>query len=262
MVKRFPNSFWFLGTSTQGAHALVEVLDKLKAKGLGTNVAMVSVADQFGIELSTAARPALEAAGFKLVYDKSYPITTQDFAPIINEAKAANPDAFIAFSYPPDTFGLTGASIVLGFNPGVFYTAVGTAFPVYHDNFKDNVEGVMGVGGVDPSTPAMQAYFKHHKEVTGAEADRWASPVTYASLQILQQAIEKVGSLDKQAISDAIKTGEFDTVLGKVKMTDNIRENVWWAGQWQGGEFYGLAPTSIPGAKEPLYPKPAWKPAP
>ena len=58
---------------------------------------------------------------------------------------------------------------------------------------------------------------------------------------------------------DAIKTGEFDTVLGKVKMVDNIRQDVWWAGQWQGGEFYGLGPTSIAGAKEPLFPKPDWK---
>jgi len=259
MVKRFPNSFWFLGTSSQGADALVEVLNKLKAKGLGTNIAMVSVADQFGIELSKAARPALDKAGFKLVYDKSYPVTTQDFAPIINEAKAANPDAFVAFSYPPDTFGLTGTAIALGFNPKVFYTAVGTAFMVYKDQFKDNVDGVMGVGGVNPDTPEMQAYFKHHKEVTGQDADRWASPVTYASLQILQQAIEKVGSLDKQKIADAIKAGEFDTVLGKVKMVNNIRQDVWWAGQWQGGEFYGLGPTSIAGAKEPLFPKPDWK---
>jgi branched-chain amino acid transport system substrate-binding protein len=83
--------------------------------------------------------------------------------------------------------------------------------------------------------------------------------VTYASLQILQQAIEKVGSLDKQKIADAIKAGEFDTVLGKVKMVNNIRQDVWWAGQWQGGEFYGLGPTSIAGAKEPLFPKPDWK---
>jgi branched-chain amino acid transport system substrate-binding protein len=220
---------------------------------------MVSVADQFGIELSKAARPAFEKAGFKLVYDKSYPVTTQDFAPIINEAKAANPDAFVAFSYPPDTFGLTGTAMALGFNPKVFYTAVGTAFMVYKDQFKDNVDGVMGVGGVNPDTPEMQAYFKHHKEVTGQDADRWASPVTYASLQILQQAIEKVGSLDKQKIADAIKAGEFDTVLGKVKMANNIRQDVWWAGQWQGGEFYGLGPTSIAGAKEPLFPKPDWK---
>jgi branched-chain amino acid transport system substrate-binding protein len=34
---------------------------------------------------------------------------------------------------------------------------------------------------------------------------------------------------------------------------------VWWVGQWQGGEFVGLAPTKYEGAKPPLFPKPAWK---
>src|SRR5581483_9394971 len=50
--QRWPNSFWMLGTSTQGANALVEVLNKLKAAGkINNKIAMVSVADAFGIEL-------------------------------------------------------------------------------------------------------------------------------------------------------------------------------------------------------------------
>ena len=48
---------------------------------------------------------------------------------MIKDAMAANPDIFVAFSYPPDTFGLTDAAKVVGFNPKVFYVGVGTAFP-------------------------------------------------------------------------------------------------------------------------------------
>ena len=40
---------------------------------------------------------------------------------------ATGADTFVAFSYPPDTIGLTDAAKVLGYNPKVFYTAVGTA---------------------------------------------------------------------------------------------------------------------------------------
>ena len=78
--------------------------------------------------------------------------------------------------------------------------------------------------------------------MTGQEPDRWASPVTYASLEILQQAIERVGKIDNAAIIDEIQTGTFDTVAGKIKLDKNVNTNVWWAGQWQNGEFYGLAP--------------------
>jgi branched-chain amino acid transport system substrate-binding protein len=46
--------------------------------------------------------------------------------------------------------------------------------------------------------------------------------------------------------------------MGKIKLADNIMPVVWWVGQWQKGEFVGLAPTSYEGAKSPLFPKPDW----
>ncbi|KAB2866836.1 MAG: ABC transporter substrate-binding protein [Bauldia sp.] len=259
MGKRWPNSFWMLGTSTMGANALVEVLNKLKADG---KIAMVSVADAFGIELSAAAKPALEAAGFELVMDESYPITTQDFSQLISSAKGSGADTFVAFSYPPDTFGLTGASIAGGYNPPAFYTAVGTAFPIYKDQlFHDNVDGVLGIGGVNVDDPKFEDYRERHLDVTGQEPDRWASPITYASIEILQQAIERVGEIDREAIIKEIQTGTFDTVAGPIKLDQNVDPNVWWAGQWQDGDFHGLAPAAMAGARGPAAPKPAWKAA-
>ena len=77
---------------------------------------MAAVGDQFGIEQSTAAREGLKKAGFNIVYDKSYPFGTQDLQPIVKDAQAANPDVFVAFSYPPDTIGSTDQSKIAGFN--------------------------------------------------------------------------------------------------------------------------------------------------
>ncbi len=262
LVKRWPNSFWFLGTSKPGGDSLVEVLDKLRKEGkIGSKIAMVAVSDQFGVELSTAARDSFKKANFELVYDKSYPIGTQDLQPMIKEVQALNPDAFVAFSYPPDTIGITETARVLNFNPKVFYTAVGTAFPLYKQRFAANSEGVMGIGGWNADSPALKDYLKRHVEATGKEPDRWASPVTYVSLQILQQAIERVGKIDREAVIKEIQTGTFDTIMGKVKLENNIMPTVWWVGQWQGGEFYGLAPTRYEGARQPVVPKPAWKAA-
>jgi branched-chain amino acid transport system substrate-binding protein len=259
MAKRWPNSFWFLGPSKAGAAALAEVLGKLKSEGkIGAKVAMISVADAFGIELATAARASFKTAGPELALDKTYPIGTQDMQALLKDAMATGADTFVAFSYPPDTIGITDAARVLNYNPKVYYTAVGTAFPVFKGKFGASAEGVMGVGGWNVDSPALQAYFKRHTEVIGREPDRWASPVTYVSLQMLQQAIERVGSIDRAAIIKELQTGTFDTIMGKIKLADNIMPVVWWVGQWQKGEFVGLAPTSYEGAKSPLFPKPDW----
>lgn len=262
LAKRWPNSFWLLGTSAGAANTLVDLLVKLRGEGkIGDTVAMVSVADGFGIDLSGAARPALAKAKFKLAYDKTYPVGTQDLSPLVNEAKALNPDVFIAFSYPPDTLGLTEQARIAGFNPKIFYTGVGTAFPLYKGKFGANTEGVMGIGGWNGDSPAIKDYLARHKAASanGAEPDRWASAVTYASLQMLQQAIERVGKIDRAAVIKDLQTGTFDTVIGKVKLENNLPTKYWWVGQWQGGEFYGVGPATNEGARTPIVPKPAWK---
>src|SRR5688572_12498284 len=114
LAKRWQNATFWLGTSAQISAGLVELLGKLRTEGkIGGNVAMASVTDQFGIELSTAARDALKKGNFTLVYDKTYPPGTQDLQPVLSEAMRTNPDVFIAFSYPPDTLALTEQSRVL-----------------------------------------------------------------------------------------------------------------------------------------------------
>ena len=95
----------------------------------------------------------------------------------------------------------------------------------------------MGIGGSNADLPGIKKYIQHHKEVMGREPDRWASPITYASLQVLQQAIEKVGKIDREAVIKEINTGTFDTIIGKIQLKDNLYKGVWAVGQWQGDEL-------------------------
>jgi branched-chain amino acid transport system substrate-binding protein len=258
-ASRWPNSFWMLGTSTQLANGIVSTLVKMKDKGdIGNKVALVNVADAFGLELVAVAKPALTAAGFEIVYETSYPLGTQDLAPVISGAKAAAPDAFIAFSYPGDTFALTEQAQVQNLEVGVFYTGVGTAFPPFAARFKEAANGIMGIGGINNEDPTVKAYIDLHKKDLGADPDYWASATTYAGLQILGQAIEKAGSLDKATVVAAIKGGTFDTVIGPVSMPDNVNPNVWTVGQWDNGVFKAVAAEGLSVSAEPVK-KAGWK---
>lgn len=258
-AKRWDKSFWFLGGGSDYAEALAEVLAAARDKGaINAKVAMVSVADGFGIDLVKAARPALESAGFELVYDKTYPLGTSDFAALINEAQASGADSFVAFSYPPGTFAMTKQAQVANFNPKIFYGGVGVAFPVYQQMNGENVAGVMSLGGVDVTSKEITDYFARHEAINGQPPDSWASAVTYTSLQVLQQAIERRG-LDRAAVAKEIASGSFDTILGTIKMENNQLRDLWWAGQWQNGAFVGVAPANKAGASTAVIPKPAWK---
>jgi branched-chain amino acid transport system substrate-binding protein len=236
----------------------VDIVKKAVSDGkIGKRVAMVNVADAFGIELANAARPRFKKAGLEIVYDKSYPLGTQDLSPVINAAKAANPDAFVAWSYPPDTFGLVEQAKIQGLNAKVFYTAVATAFPAFGGKFGKSTEGILGAGGIYQDAPEMQAYLKAHLEVTGKPADFWASPVVYSTLQVLEKAIEGVGSKDRKAVIAYIKNNTFDTVLGPLRYKNQNNEVFWTVGQWQSGKYNGVASTGRPGAK-PIIDKAPW----
>ena len=60
-VERWPNSFWLLGTSRQLAMGMVSALERMREAGeIGNRVALVHVADAFGLELMSAGKPALD----------------------------------------------------------------------------------------------------------------------------------------------------------------------------------------------------------
>ena len=241
LVKKYPNFFMFQSSTTNYAKGAIGVLKKLKDSGqIGNKVAAVNVGDDFGIELANAGRPLFKEAGFEIVYDKSYPLGTQDYTPVIKAAKAANPDAFVAWSYPPDTFGLAEAAKIEGLNVKAYYCAVGCAFQGFSLKNGAAAENILGAGGV-VDLPEIRDFYKRHKEVTKVDADYWGSPFYYSMLQMLTQCIEAVGSMDRMAIADRIRKGKFKTLIGEVELPGQLIDKVYTVGQWQGGFFNAVS---------------------
>lgn len=258
-VERWKRSFWFLGGGSDYAGALAKLLSgQVEAGTINNKVAMVSVADGFGIDLVSAARPAMAEAGMDVVLDRTYPVGTNDFTTLLNEAAASGADTFVSFSYPPDTFALTEQAQVADYNPKVLYLGVGAGFPPYGRKLGDKAEGIMTLGGIDAKNAQNMAYRERHKDVTGEYPDLWGSVITYASLQMLQEAIRRVG-LDREAVSAELSGGTFQTVLGETKLQDNRLRDLWLVGQWQDGQLVGVAPADRPGASEVILPRQPWK---
>ncbi|WP_425052187.1 amino acid ABC transporter substrate-binding protein [Psychromarinibacter sp. S121] len=260
LSSKFPNLYITLGAADGMVGGLVDVMSALREAGeIGNTVAMVNVADAFGIELAEAARPAFEEAGFEIVYDTSYPLGTQDISPVVRGAKEAAPDSFVAFSYPPDTFALTEQAIIEDLDVKVFYTAVATAFPAYGGRFGAAANGVMGIGGVNAFDPAFQEYAARHEEVTGAKPDNWASAMVYSTFQIYEQAIEGAGSVDKADVAAFIADNDFETLIGTISWDENNNNAAYWTvGQWQDGVYTGIASTGRDGAVDPIL-KDGWE---
>jgi branched-chain amino acid transport system substrate-binding protein len=254
---KLPYFFLMLQQPAPMTAALVEML---KANGAKT-AAVVYVDDLFGLENYAALKVALSGSGISLVEEKSYPAGVKDLSPVLRGIKDRNPDAFIGFTYPPDTILASKQAKEIGFNPKFFYASVGTAFQLYKNVMTPaGAEGVLGMGSWNQKTsPAAKAYFDAHtKKFGGKEPDRWASGACWAALEIIQAGVAKVG-LDRKALRDYIAKTEHKTILGPIRFQGS--ENVATpgsVGQWQNGEFEVVWPKSI--ATAALNPaKPAWK---
>src|SRR5262245_34005903 len=254
MVAKFPTMFFFLAKNADQTKALVDMMAGAKKDGkINDKVALFIVQAPFGQEYIASLKPALAAAGFKVSYEAVYDAKASDLSTQIKAAKATEPDSMIALSYPPDTFMITEQSLANDFKPKIRFLGVGAAFPTYKPKFGDKIEGNFSLGGWDPNGPGMKEYFERHKALTsGKEPDRWASSSTYAGLQALQQAIERVGEIDRAKILQELKTGTFKTIAGDLTLAGNRDAQAWLIGQWQGGEYYAVAPTTRPGAKAPI----------
>ncbi len=236
------------------------LVDMLKANGVKT-AACVYVDDLFGLENYAALKLALKGSGIQLVQDTSYPGGVKDLSPTLRSIKDKNPDAFIGFTYPPDTILASRQAKEIGFNPKFFYASVGTAFQVYRNLMTPaGAEGVLGMGSWNAKTsPGAKAYFDAHtKKFAGKEPDRWASGHCWAGLEILTNAVKQVG-LDRKAIRDYVAATTHKTIIGDIKFTGS--ENTATPGtvsQWQNGEFEVVWPPKVATAK--LNPnKPQWR---
>jgi branched-chain amino acid transport system substrate-binding protein len=200
---------------------------------------------------------AAKRAGLEVVTTKTYPFGASDLQPVIREMMGTEPDAVLAFSYPPDTFMLTEQMRIIGFNPQLMYVAIGGVFPTYKDKFGNNVNGILAYGGQDTSVEGYAEYAKAHREMHKRDSEAGALS-TYSGLEITQQAIERVGEIDRQKVRDEIASGKFKTVWGELSYTDQRCAQAWAVGQWQNGEMVGVFPKDKPGAKAVQFPKPKW----
>jgi branched-chain amino acid transport system substrate-binding protein len=258
MWQDIPYLFVILNQPKEKAVAMVALAQEL---GVKTMVA-AHHQDLHGIEYASGVVPALAGAGVDVLLYKSFPLGSTDLSPMLKQMKAANPDAAFFFCYPDESFLITKQAIEVGFSPKLFYCTIGIAFSPYREMFGANVvEGVMGAGAWNPKVPYTGAkdFWDRMTAFSSAGGTDWyGNAFCYAANQVLQQAIEKTGTIDREKIKDAMASQTFDTVLGQVKFVNQFNiQSPGEVGQWQKGAFEIVAAKEKRTA-QPEYPKPPW----
>jgi branched-chain amino acid transport system substrate-binding protein len=190
-------------------------------------IAIASADAEFGRNACEGAHENAQTSGFKIVYEKSYPPTTTDFAPIVRAVQAANPDLFVICSYPLDTVGLVKAVNEIGYKPKMWGGAmVGLQATVFKTQLGPLLNGLVNYDTWLPvkamqfpgSMELLKKYQERAAKEGGVDPLGYYMPVwAYARQQVLEDAINATKSIDDDKLADYIRKTTFKTVVGDVR---------------------------------------------
>lgn len=229
---------------TSAGHYLSGAIEALKERDPHARIAMVYSDDPFSKTVLTAAKAQAKQAGLDVVMDESYAPSTTDFGPIVNKIISANADAFMGGGHYSD--GATLARQMHDQKASLKWISILVA-PA-DDKFGEL--GLAAAGVTVPSQWELQVSYKPQIGPTAAEfakafeakfhqkADYHVAS-GYTAGVILQQAIEKAGSLDTDKVTAALDATDVTTFFGHIKFaTDSAHHGLQAAhemvlAQWQ-----------------------------
>ncbi|WP_426956709.1 amino acid ABC transporter substrate-binding protein [Muricoccus radiodurans] len=229
-------------------------------------IALVNLDSDFHQRTAESARYLARERGLRVVYDRAYPPTTVDFAPIIRAVQAARPDVVFVGSYPPDTAGLLRAASELRVNFALFggpmigphITAQKTQLGPILNNLV-----VWDVYAPEPTLqfPGTQALIERYQPIAAREntdaLGHYVPPLAYAQMQVLEQAVKRVGRIDQAALAADMHANQFDTVIGPLRFDAQgewtEERNLYT--QYQGVQGNGLDQFRRAGTQVILYPE-------
>jgi branched-chain amino acid transport system substrate-binding protein len=265
----FSRGFKFLffaqqATAPHQADLFVDWVGGLSGDEKPKTGAYIIADDPFGGPVAEGIQKGLEAKGVKTVYSKVYPPETKNFDAIASAVAAQKPDVIAQGSAGlEDGVNLIRSLKKVGYSPKQLFQA---SSPSFADQFSSAV-GVQNTDGIfyavsyhpDAKTPGNEDFLAAYRAKYNTDPPEDAAD-GYAAAQVLQAAVEGVGSIDdQQKLADWLHENSVDTILGKLSWDDKgAPEQAFLLAQWQNGDEQIVLPDDSATSDKIVNPKPAW----
>lgn len=204
--------------ATQG-----EVISKYASENLGakTMAILYNKDSDYSIGIAEAAKAQFESNGGTVVEYISYNEGDKDFSAQLTNIKSSNPDVLVL----PDYYSVVPVIADQARKIGITSQLMGGDgwdSPELVKIGGDAVEGAVFVNHYSPddSDPEVQEFVNSYKEKYGETPDAFAA-LSYSTLQLFEEAITKAGSTDGEAVKDALKNIDVDTISGNIRFDEN-----------------------------------------
>ena len=164
-------------------------------------------------------------AGLEVIYNRSYPPTTNDFSPIVRSIQAAHPDVVYVASYPADSVGMVNAFHEVGLKTRLAGgSMVGLQTTSIKTQLGPKLNGLVNYNFWVPTPATMNPEIKAFLDRYQVEAAKegvdllgyYLPPFAYAEMQVVGEAIKGAGTLDQDKLTGYMHSHSFHTILGDI----------------------------------------------
>jgi branched-chain amino acid transport system substrate-binding protein len=233
----------------------VSFLEIAVSKGLST-IAIIGADDMASKELSKGAQAWAKRFGLNVVFTEEFKKGLQQLDPLVQRAQASNAQVFIVCGHFEESINARLAQKRLGWVPRAYYATVGPLLPKYYDTLKVDAEATFSSSVWEPNAnfPGADVFTdRFHK--TYHKLPSYHAAAGYAGGQIMEAAIRKAGSLDREKIRENLSSLDILTILGRYGVDNTGKQIRQFSStvQWQNGKKQIVAPEGMMTAK------PIWK---
>ncbi|ASS60390.1 ABC transporter substrate-binding protein [Rhizobium leguminosarum] len=222
------HDMWFNNSPWNDAESWVGGFFKLGETVGVKKVAFLAADQEFSQNILAGAKVLAGKAGFETVYEQTYPPTTVDFSAMIRAIRAASPDMVFVASYPADSTAIIRAVNEIGVGSSVKLFGGGMVGLQYASVMQALGSQLNGVVNYHTYVPEKTMAFPGVKEFLDRYAEKakaakvetlgyYVAPFSYASGQILEQAVKATGSLDNAELAKYLRTNEVQTIVGPIR---------------------------------------------
>jgi branched-chain amino acid transport system substrate-binding protein len=228
----YPNYFAMIPTGPDPNAALTEGFFALAAEQSPrpATVALLSADAEFSRNPVLGAKANSEKYGFRIVHEATYPLTTNDFKPVIDAVAESACDLLFLCSYLGDSIGLVRCIQTHPFRPkmvgagmiGPQSTAVKSALGPLLNGFVNYEYWVPVPKMIFPGVREMLNTYQARAADAGVDRlGHYMAPLAYSQMQVVAQAVEAAGGFDDNALATFTRNTTFNTVMGEVKFGKN-----------------------------------------
>jgi branched-chain amino acid transport system substrate-binding protein len=228
-------------------------------------IAIAGADAEFAINVMSGARAHAKRLGLRIVYDRTYPPAMVEFSSIIRAVQATNADLVFIGSYPPDSAGIVRAALEGNLKAKMFGGGmIGLQYAVLKQQFGEGLNGLVNLETFvrEPTVrfPGTEEFIaKYRERAPAAQVDplgHYVAPMIFSGMQVIEQAVTAVGSVDNDKLADHMHKAKFSTVLGDIQFG---ADGEWTQGrilmtQFQKVKGNGLEQFDKPGTQVILYP--------